>query len=89
MPAFKKIIVTVSDNLLSEVDSFTLVENMDRNELFREAIKFYLCERRRQIMKEQMKKGYLEMSEINLRICCESAIVEEEALCNCIHKLLE
>jgi CopG family transcriptional regulator/antitoxin EndoAI len=89
LPAFKKIIVTVSDNLLSEVDSFTLLENMDRDEVFREAIKFYLCERRRQMMKEQMKKGYLEMSDINLKYCCDSIMVEEEALCNCIHKLLE
>jgi CopG family transcriptional regulator/antitoxin EndoAI len=89
LPALKKIVVTISNNLLSEVDSYTIVEQKNRSEIVRDAINFYLGERRRQIMKEQMKKGYLEMSEINLRICCESSFLEDEALCNCIHKLLE
>jgi CopG family transcriptional regulator/antitoxin EndoAI len=40
-------------------------------------------------MKEQMKKGYLEMAQINLNIACEDTGLEDEALSTCIEKLLE
>ncbi|WP_278078266.1 hypothetical protein [Syntrophomonas wolfei] len=38
---------------------------------------------------EQMKKGYLEMAEINLNIACKNSGVEEEALVNSIENLME
>lgn len=89
MPASKRIIITVSESLLSEVDDITTVESKNRSEIVREAIKFYLRERKRIMIIEQMKKGYLEMAEINLKIACKNVGTEEEALVNCIEKLLE
>lgn len=83
MPASKRIIVTVPEALLFEMDTVTISESKNRSEIVREAIRFYLGERRRYLFREQMKKGYLEMAEINLRIACEN-IGEEEALVNCI-----
>lgn len=88
MPASRRIIVTVPEALLCEMDSVTVTESKNRSEIVREAIRFYLGERRRLLVREQMKKGYLEMAEINLSIACEN-IGEEEALVNCIEKLLE
>ncbi|QGT98742.1 Programmed cell death antitoxin YdcD [Candidatus Syntrophocurvum alkaliphilum] len=64
-------------------------ESKNRSEIVREAIKFYLGERKKNLMREQMKKGYLEMAEINLNIATENCCVEEEALVNSIEKLLE
>ena len=89
MPASKRIIVTVSESLLLEVDNITNIECKNRSEIVREAIKFYLGERKRILAMEQMKKGYLEMSEINLRLASKSLGVEEEAMINDIEKLLE
>jgi CopG family transcriptional regulator/antitoxin EndoAI len=88
MPASKRIIITVPEALLFEMDTVTMSESKNRSEIVREAIRFYLGERRRLLFREQMKKGYLEMAEINLRIACEN-IGEEEALVNCIENLLE
>ena len=65
LPASKRIIVTVSEMLLSEVDYFTAIDNRNRSEIVREAIKFYLQNRKREMMIDQMKRGYLEMASIN------------------------
>jgi CopG family transcriptional regulator/antitoxin EndoAI len=78
LPASKRIIVTISDIHLSEVDHFTALENRNRSEIVREAIKFYLQERKREMLIEQMKKGYLEMAPINLTIAAESSSLEDE-----------
>lgn len=71
MPASKRIIVTVSESLLSEVDDITALESKNRSEIVREAIRFYLGERKKILLREQMKKGYMEMSEINLSIASQ------------------
>jgi len=78
LPSSKRIIVTISEVLLSEVDHFTALENRNRSEIVREAIKMYLQVRKRELMIEQMKKGYMEMAPINLMIACESSSLEDE-----------
>lgn len=78
MPASKRIIITISEILLSEVDHFTALENRNRSEIVREAIMFYLENRKRELLIEQMKKGYLEMAPINLNIACETSGLEED-----------
>lgn len=78
MPASKRIIVTISDNLLSEVDDFMMMEKRNRSELVRDAIIFYLKCRKKELMVEYMKRGYMEMAPINLHIACESINLEED-----------
>lgn len=78
MPASRRIIITVPETLLYEVDDFTAAASINRSELVREAIKFYLGERKKRLVIEQMKKGYLEMAEINLSLAGEDMGVEEE-----------
>ncbi|MGI5879912.1 MAG: CopG family ribbon-helix-helix protein [Syntrophomonadaceae bacterium] len=89
MPASKRIIITVPENLLSEMDDISTQECKNRSEVVREAIGFYLGERKKNFIREQMKKGYMEMAEINLKFACENCGVEEDVLNNCIEKLLE
>jgi CopG family transcriptional regulator/antitoxin EndoAI len=89
LPASKRIIITVPENLLSEMDTITTVESKNRSEIVREAIRFYLRERKKNLTREQMKKGYLEMAELNLNLASESYGLEEEAITNGIDKLLE
>jgi CopG family transcriptional regulator / antitoxin EndoAI len=78
LPASKRIIVTISDILLNEVDNFTILEKRNRSEIVREAIQYYLENRKREIRVEQMKKGYLEMAYINLTIACECSSLDGE-----------
>lgn len=89
MPASKRIIITVPENLLSEMDTLTTVESKNRSEIVREAIRFYLRERKKNLTREQMKKGYLEMAELNLNLASENYGLEEEASIHGIDKLLE
>lgn len=77
MPLSKRIIITVPESLLCEVDEFTHIEHRNRSEIVREAIIFYLGERKKELTIEQMKKGYLEMAEINLHMAVEDIINED------------
>jgi CopG family transcriptional regulator/antitoxin EndoAI len=78
LPASKRIIITVSENLLYEVDEYMVMERKNRSEVVRDAIKYYLGERKRELMMEQMKRGYLEMAEINLGIANENNAWDEK-----------
>jgi len=71
------------------MDDISTQECKNRSEVVREAIGFYLGERKKNFIREQMKKGYMEMAEINLKFACENCGVEEDVLNNCIEKLLE
>lgn len=68
MAELKKIIVSLPDNLLKEVDRFVSVEKTNRSEFVREAMKLYIKERRKAEMRDRMKKGYQEMAEINIKL---------------------
>lgn len=89
MPASKRIMVTVPENLLLELDDIYAAESKNRSEIIREALKFYVGERKKRLVKEQMKKGYLEMADINLTLASEYLIMDHEALINCLERLTE
>ncbi len=71
MSSEKKILISIPEALLFETDKFLSDAKMTRGEFIREAMSFYLKEKRH----EQMKKGYAEMGDINLEIAegCLSA----------------
>jgi len=70
--------VTISENLLSEVDDCMMREKRNRSEIVREAIVYYLQCRKKEMMVEYMKRGYIEMAPINLTIACEATANLEE-----------
>ncbi|NLD48239.1 MAG: ribbon-helix-helix protein, CopG family [Clostridiaceae bacterium] len=75
MAQLKKILISLPDNLLKEVDSIVAMENINRSEFVREAMKLYIREKRRIEMRDRMKKGYQQMAEINVKlaeICFEA-----------------
>ena len=67
----KKIVVSVADNLLSEVELLMNEEHKNRSEFINDAIQFYLGECRRQSLRQKLTQGYVEMGEINLYMSCE------------------
>ena len=68
MARLKKILISLPDSLLDELDAMVDSQQVNRSELIREAMRFYLKEKKRVEMSARMKKGYEEMAEINLEI---------------------
>jgi len=74
----KRIMISLPENLLAEVDDVVTLENRNRSEFIREAINSVLHERRKRGIREQMRKGYEEMAQLNLAIARELFLTEEE-----------
>jgi CopG family transcriptional regulator/antitoxin EndoAI len=76
----KKILISLPDNLLKEVDNIVSVEKTNRSEFVREAMRLYLREKRKIQIRDRMKKGYQEMAEINIRLAemCMDADSEQQ-----------
>jgi CopG family transcriptional regulator/antitoxin EndoAI len=66
MAETKKIMVSLPNNLVEEVDFIVSMEKKNRNEFVKEAMKLYIREKRKVEVSERLKDGYLEMSKINL-----------------------
>jgi CopG family transcriptional regulator/antitoxin EndoAI len=75
----KRIMISIPQHLLQEVDGVVKKENSNRSELIRQAMKMYLRERKKRHIRETMKKGYQEMANINLHMASEAFLAEEEA----------
>ena len=75
MPGFRKIMISVPDALLREVDA--AVEGGSRSELIRAALRMYLDESRRRKMREMLKTGYIEMGPLNLELAEGGPVFEE------------
>lgn len=75
----KRIMISLPDNLLAEMDGIVARERLNRSELIREAMRLYISERKRRQLREQMKQGYLEMAKINLALAVEQYRLEVEA----------
>lgn len=68
MAETKEIMVSLPDSLLKEVDFIVSMEKKNRNEFVKEAMKLYVREKKRMVVSQRLKAGYLEMSSINLTI---------------------
>ncbi|QGP91420.1 hypothetical protein MGLY_07530 [Neomoorella glycerini] len=79
MPGVKRIMISLPESLLAEVDGLATLERRNRSEFIREAMKLYITERKRRNIREQMKRGYQEMAAINLALAVENYDVENEA----------
>jgi CopG family transcriptional regulator/antitoxin EndoAI len=75
----KRIMISLPESLLAEVDGIISVEKRNRSEFIREALNSILHERRKKGIYEQMRKGYLEMAQLNLSIARELFYTEQEA----------
>jgi CopG family transcriptional regulator/antitoxin EndoAI len=64
----KRIIVSLPNNLLEEVDGIVALENKNRSEFIRDAMRLYIREREKIRVREQLKTGYMQMAEINVKL---------------------
>lgn len=75
----RRIMISLPEYLLLEVDGVVERENSNRSEFIRQAMKLYLTERKKRFLRETMQRGYMEMAKINLHIAVESFQAEEDA----------
>lgn len=68
MAETKRIMISLPDTLLKEIDGIVCIEKKNRSEFIREAMKLYIRERKRIQIREELKMGYREMATINLSI---------------------
>lgn len=80
MAESKRIMISLPESLLAEVDGIVTVEKRNRSEFIREALNSILHERRKKGIHEQMIKGYQEMAQLNLSIARELFSTEQEVL---------
>lgn len=89
MPQLKKILITLPDTLLNEVDKLVSNENVSRSEFVREAMKLYIREKKKKELRERMKKGYQEMAGINLAFAEMCFAADNEQIISYEEKLAE
>ena len=58
MAECKRIMVTVPDSLLNDVDCLAKCDGISRNEMIREAVSEYITGRKNRNLREQLKNGY-------------------------------
>lgn len=88
MPMLKKIIVSLPEELLDQVDEILKNEKKSRSEWMREAAALYLGEIRKARIREQMERGYAEMGLLNVRLS-EEGLAEDLADLEKYEKILE
>lgn len=76
MAGAKKILVSVPQELLEEIESITRLDNITRSQLIRQAMQSYITEKKKIIVREQMQRGYIEMAAINLTLAEEGFYAE-------------
>ena len=64
----EKIVFTLPDSLISEVDHIVKIENINREDFAKAAFQFYITQKKKFDLKESMIKGYKEMGQINLTL---------------------
>lgn len=80
MAETKKIMITLPDSLLEEVDIIASMEKKNRSQFIREAMRLYIREREKRQIRENMKKGYMEMAKINLMLAEMALEAENDSL---------
>lgn len=75
----KRIMISLPQHLLQEVDGVIQKEKSNRSEFIRQAMHLYLKERKKRTIRETMQKGYMEMAKINLNMASEAFGAEQEA----------
>ena len=68
MSSSKRLVVNLSETLCNEFDKALKEDCKKRSEFIREAIILYIEEKKKLVLVEEMKKGYIEMAELNLEI---------------------
>lgn len=76
MPELRRIMISIPNNLLQEIDGIIAMEKLSRSQFVRDAMRLYIEERRRKAVYEVMRQGYQEMAGINLALAEEGLLAD-------------
>ncbi|MDU2064196.1 MAG: ribbon-helix-helix protein, CopG family [Sporomusaceae bacterium] len=79
MAELKRIMISLPNSLLQEVDGIIAMEKLSRSQFVREAMRLYIEDKKRKAVRDMMKKGYQEMAVINLALAEEGLPADCEA----------
>ncbi len=85
----KKVMISLPNNLLQEIDGFIKDDNQDRSKFISEAMEVYVRELRTSKFRDQMREGYLDMARLNLCLAAESFIMDNKTFFNYEAQLAE
>ncbi len=78
MTELKRVMISIPNQMLEEIDSFAATEKLSRSQFFRDAMGSHIENCKHQAFVESMRKGYQEMAGINLTLA-EEGLFEETA----------
>ncbi len=78
--AASKVLISLPPGLCREADEFARQRGMTRSELMRRALKQYLALEHRLELRAELKRGYIEMAQLNQSLAEAALPLDEEAL---------
>ena len=79
MAELKRIMISIPNSLLKEIDGIVAMEKLSRSQFVRKAMCLYIEDRKRNAIIESMRKGYQEMAAINLSLAEEGLYADADA----------
>lgn len=76
MGSSRRIVISLPNALLQEMDYIAAHEKKNRSQCILEAMSLYLEEKRRLDLRERLRRGYLEMASFNLSMAEEDIHLE-------------
>lgn len=76
----RRVMITLPNTLLREVDGLAANDRVTRSEFIRQAMNRYLQQRRRLDLQQRLKRGYQEMGGLNLALAEEGLALDQESL---------
>jgi CopG family transcriptional regulator/antitoxin EndoAI len=80
MPEFKKVLITISSDLLNEAEALAKENNSSLDQVVQTALHDLLKKTKQEELVRQMEKGYQEMADINIKIAEEFLHIENEVM---------
>lgn len=78
MPS-SKVLISLPPKLLSDADEYAKAKELTRSELMRRALKQYLALEHRLELRAELKRGYIEMAQLNSELAEDGLPLDEEA----------
>lgn len=85
----KKILLTLPEDLLSEIDKLIDSASISRSEFIRDGIRFYIQNQKKENIRKALQKGYEEVGMVNLQIAEECLMADNLQLENYLEMLSE
>ncbi len=85
----KRIVISLDEPLLSEIDTLAKAKGKSRSFIIRKALSSEVAREKGKIKEAEMKKGYLAMGNINLELANQGIIADNEQFLTYEQKLSE